>query len=77
MVATDHDNASRYRVAGWWTDERLLDRYRRRTVRRPRAIAVTDARGAALTHQQLWSVSGRIAARLAEHGVGSGSRPCR
>lgn len=73
MVATHHDIASRYRVAGWWTDERLLDRYLRLTARHARALAVADARGAALTHEQLWSASGKIAARLAEHGVGPGA----
>jgi len=62
----------RYRAAGWWPGEPLLERYLRLAAARPDALAVADSRSRKLSHAQLLSQASRFARELAEAGVGPG-----
>ena len=61
-----------YRQQGWWTGERLQDRYARIVERRPEALAVIDDRGRRLSHRELWQGAADMATRLAALGAGPG-----
>ncbi|NEB75228.1 amino acid adenylation domain-containing protein, partial [Streptomyces sp. SID14478] len=52
---------------------RFLDRIAARGAADPHAVAILDA-GQAVPYGELWAQSGRTAARLADAGVGPGSR---
>ena len=62
----------RYRAKGWWSDERLCDRYAALAQRFENRLAVADATGRRLSHGMLWRESGRLAQDLEESGIGSG-----
>ena len=62
-----------YQRQGWWTGERLQDRYASIVSERSDDLAVADNRGRRLTHSELWSASGTLAEGLAKQGVRPGA----
>ena len=62
-----------YQRQGWWTGERLQDRYASIVSERSDDLAVADNRGRRLTHCELWSASGTLAEGLAKQGVRPGA----
>jgi cyclohexanecarboxylate-CoA ligase len=62
----DEQRAQRYRDAGWWTGERLQDRFRRYAETDPDALAVVDQHGAGYSRAGLLRAAGQLAAELAE-----------
>jgi len=62
-----------YREQGWWSGERLQDRYAGIVTERGDDLAVVDNRGRRLTHEQLWSASGTLADGLAKQRVRPGA----
>ena len=65
------DRARRYRDRGWWPGVPLATHFERMLAERPDALAVLDDRGRHLSRKALWREAGRLAAELAEHGVGA------
>ncbi|WP_347350176.1 AMP-binding protein [Intrasporangium sp.] len=61
--------AEAYRAAGWWTGERLSDRFARLVDAGPDRPALVDDRGVVLTRAQLWHAAGAFAADLRDSGV--------
>ena len=61
-----------YRAQGWWTGERLCDRYTVLAQRFQDRLAVADASGRRLSHGTLWREAGRLAEELEEGGIGRG-----
>jgi len=59
----------RYREQGWWTGEKLADRFDSLVHAAPHRRAIVDERGNALTRQELWDSAGRLAEQLAQGGV--------
>ena len=55
---------NRYRAAGWWTVERLVDRFERHVLSDPKAVAVIDDRGQRLSRSELWFAAGRFAQEI-------------
>ena len=68
----DAARARRYRERGWWPGVPLAERFRRLVRERPAALAVLDDRGRRLGREPLWREAGRLAAELAERGIGAG-----
>ncbi len=64
--------AEQYRSRGWWTGERLADRFRGYVDRDPGRAAVIDDRGTTLTREQLWTRAEELGTRLAGAGVRPG-----
>lgn len=62
-----------YRAMGWWSGERLCDRYAALAQRFESRLAVADATGRKLSHGKLWREGGRLAATLEKGGVGRGN----
>ena len=58
-----------YREQGWWTGERLQDRYAEIIMGRGEDLAVVDNRGQRLTHNELWIASGVLADKLRKRGI--------
>ena len=58
-----------YREQGWWTGERLQDRYAEIIMGRGEDLAVVDNRGQRLTHNELWIASGDLADQLWKRGI--------
>ena len=65
------EHARRYRERGWWPGVPLAARFERFVREGPAALAVLDDRGRRLDRTQLWREAGRLAAELAERGVGA------
>lgn len=61
-----------YRAAGWWTGERLSDRFQALVRARPDHLAIIDDHGVQLTRSQLWEAAEEFGATLLERGVGAG-----
>ena len=62
----------RYRAKGWWSGERLCDRYAVLAQRFEDRLAVADTTGRRLSHGTLWQAGGRLAEKLEEGGIGRG-----
>ena len=62
----------RYRAKGWWSGERLCDRYTVIAQRFENRLAVADSSGRRLSHGMLWREGGRLAEKLEEGGIGRG-----
>ncbi len=67
---TDSDRAARYRSAGWWPDQPLLERYRAVIRDASDGLAVVDDAGRSLTHAGLLDAGHEMARALADAGVG-------
>ena len=61
-----------YRQQGWWSGERLQERYAKTVLERGADLAVVDNRGKSLTHSELWTASGKMADALSKQGVRKG-----
>lgn len=61
-----------YRQRGWWPGENLDRRYRQHMLARPDALALADSTQRALSHSQLWELSGQLADCLQGRGVSTG-----
>jgi len=61
-----------YRSQGWWTGERLQDRYARISRANPQGLAVVDDRGARLSHGDLWAQAAALAVEFSSHGIVNG-----
>jgi len=59
----DDATAARYRSAGWWDGERLLDRFESHVARSPEALALVSGE-AALSRGELWSAAGEAAEKI-------------
>ena len=62
----------RYRAMGWWSGERLCERYAVLAQRLESRLAVADATGRRLSHGRLWREGGRLAEKLRAGGIGHG-----
>ena len=62
----------RYRAMGWWSGERLFERYAALAQRLESRLAVADATGRRLSHGGLWREGGRLAEELKAGGIGPG-----
>ena len=62
----------RYRAMGWWSGERLCDRYAVLARRLESRLALADTAGRRLTHGMLWREAGRLSEALAKGGIGRG-----
>ena len=62
----------RYRAMGWWSGERLCDRYTVLAQRFENRLAVADSSGRRLSHGMLWREGGRLAEKLEAGGIGRG-----
>ncbi|MCB2115674.1 MAG: AMP-binding protein [Rhodobacteraceae bacterium] len=70
--APDPARAALYRARGDWRDDTIPDLILAAAARHPDKIAVRDASGAALSYGELVGQSARLAATLADNGVGPG-----
>ncbi|MGX6511678.1 AMP-binding protein [Rhodococcus sp. SJ-2] len=68
----DPARVAEYRRRGWWTGERLTDRFRRFVEEDPKRLSVVDDNGTALSRSELWSRATETADLLAARGVGAG-----
>lgn len=66
------DLASTYRAAGWWTGEKLPERFAAYVAADPDRPALIDDRGARLTRAELWMEAEAFAGELRRAGVGAG-----
>lgn len=73
-VITRQEREQWYREMGWWQDERLENRYERRSAKRLDELAVADNHGRKLTHGQLLQAAKELAHELSSHGIGKGDR---
>ena len=71
-AANRAERERRYREKGWWSGERLCDRYAVLAHRFEDRLAVADATGRRLSHGLLWRESGRLAEKLEEGGIDRG-----
>ncbi len=71
-VVTSPARRASYRAAGHWDDATLAGQVAAHAAARPDAVAVVDEAGAR-TYGDLAAAAGRVAAALAERGVGAGS----
>ena len=71
-AANRAERERRYRAKGWWSGERLRDRYAVLARRFEDRLAVADSTGRQLSHGGLWQESGRLAENLKEGGIGRG-----
>lgn len=62
---------ARYREEGWWTGERLQDRYARIVAQQPDGLAVIDDRGRRFGHAELWRHAGALAKEFEARGLGA------
>ena len=58
-----------YHRQGWWSGERLQDRYEKIVATRGDDLAVVDNLGQRLTHSELWEASGMLAEKLENQGI--------
>lgn len=65
-------HADGYRARGWWTGERIVDRFRALVEASPGHLAVVDNRGGHCSRSQLWEEAGGWRVTLAESGVEPG-----
>lgn len=70
-VAPD-DPASTYRERGWWTGERLVDRFASHVAADPNRAALIDDQGVQLSRAELWAQAEAFGAELRRVGVGAG-----
>ncbi len=61
-----------YRRQGWWTDQKLVDRYGATVTARPDQPALIDDRGRRYSHAELWAAAGSLAEELAARGIEPG-----
>ena len=66
------DIAERYRLAGWWTGRRLVDRFEAHATEAPGEPAVVSG-GDTLSRSELWDASGEVAEEI-RRSVGGGRR---
>ncbi len=66
------DVAERYRLAGWWTGRRLVDRFESHVAERPDELAVVSG-SAILSRSQLWHAAG-VAGEVIRSVTGPGRR---
>jgi acyl-CoA synthetase (AMP-forming)/AMP-acid ligase II len=66
------ERAAAYRAAGWWTGERLVDRFAAHVEADPDRLVLVDDRGAELTRRGLWREAEVFAEGLRRNGVGAG-----
>ena len=66
------DLAERYRLAGWWTGRRLVDRFEAHVTKAPCELAVVSG-GDTLSRSELWDASGEAAEEI-RRVVGGGRR---
>ena len=66
------DTAERYRRAGWWTGDRLIDRFESHVVEGPRELALVSD-GDTLTRAELWRLAGEASGEIRDI-VGPGRR---
>ena len=71
-AASRAERERRYRAQGWWSGERLCDRYAALAQRFEDRLAVADTTGRRLSHGMVWQKSGRLAEKLEEGGIGRG-----
>ena len=62
----------RYRAMGWWSGERLCDRYTTLAQRLENRLAVADSTGRRFSHGRLRQEGRRLAEKLREGGIGHG-----
>ena len=67
-----NDVAERYRLAGWWTSQRLIDRFEAHVAAEPHETALVSG-GDTLTRAELWRLAGETAERIRDV-VGPGRR---
>jgi acyl-CoA synthetase (AMP-forming)/AMP-acid ligase II len=67
------DRAERYRLAGWWTGRRLIDRFEFHVSEGPDRLAVVSD-GAAMSRSELWNAAG-VAAEQVRSLAGTTRRP--
>ena len=72
--AFTHDESTRYRAAGWWSDSTLSDAVRRNTEHSPDRCAYADDPGTALTWREFDCSADALAGQLAGVGVERGDR---
>ncbi len=58
-----------YYRQGWWSGERLQDRYEKIVATRGDDLAVVDNLGQQLTHSELWEASGMLVEKLENQGI--------
>ena len=68
----DSAHVAEYRRQGWWTGERLTDRFERLVQADHGRMAVVDDRGVALTRGELWISAGELGDTFADAGVRRG-----
>ncbi len=72
MTESARARAARYRAAGWWPGEPLVECFRRHVEDRPNAHAVRDSRSAWVSRAELWARAGGLAEKMAGRGIASG-----
>jgi len=72
--AFTHDESTRYRAAGWWSDSTLSDAVRRNAEHSPDRCAYADDPGTALTWREFDCSADALAGQLAGVGVERGDR---
>lgn len=72
LAAGDSGRTADYRRQGWWTGERLVDRFERFVTADPTRMALIDDRGITLTRRDLWAEAGVLADALADAAVEPG-----
>jgi acyl-CoA synthetase (AMP-forming)/AMP-acid ligase II len=66
------ERAEAYRAAGWWTGERLADRFAAHVDAGPDRLALVDDRGVELSRRGLWREAEAFADELRREGVVGG-----
>lgn len=61
-----------YRRKGWWSGEKLADRFKRHVSADPHHPALVDDQGTVLDRQELWDRAARLGRSLRAYGVESG-----
>ncbi|MYA25235.1 MAG: AMP-binding protein [Acidimicrobiales bacterium] len=61
--AVNDNRAERYRLAGWWTGRRLIDRFEAHVGEGPGQLAVVSD-GAAMSRRELWHAAGAAAEQI-------------
>jgi acyl-CoA synthetase (AMP-forming)/AMP-acid ligase II len=71
-LGADKARTEDYRREGWWTGEKLADRFEKLVYANPSHRALVDDRGTVLTRAELWNRAGALARSLDGAGVRRG-----
>lgn len=72
MQGSEQPTPEEYRDRGWWTGERLVDRFARFAQADPERLAIVDDHGETVTRGELWRAASNFARKLQSDDIRAG-----